>query len=256
MLDFGDDAVLFDAEQTRAQVNSPAYLGAVWGRDKTVLVDPARLAWGLAEACRSLGVRIHENSYVRSLDREGDVMVLRTGHGVVHADRVALGTNAFPSLLRRVRPYVIPVYDYAMATEPLSAAQLAAIGWSNRQGVGDSGNQFHYYRLTDDNCILWGGYDAIYHYGSRIDPDLDQRPETFQTAGRALLRTPFRSSKACGSPTPGAASSTPARGSSRSSVPGTADGSPTPPATPASASGQPGSEPRSCSTCCPGSAPS
>ena len=189
MLDFGDDAVLLDAEQTRAEVNSPAYLGAVWGRDKTVLVDPARLAWGLAEACRSLGVRIHENSYVRSLDREGDVMVLRTGHGFVHADRVALGTNAFPSLLRRVRPYVIPVYDYAMATEPLSAAQLGAIGWSNRQGVGDSGNQFHYYRLTDDNCILWGGFDAIYHYGSRIDPDLDQRPETFRLLAEHFFHT-------------------------------------------------------------------
>ena len=106
----------------------------------------------------------------------------------MHADRVVLGTNAFPSLLRRVRPYVIPVYDYAMATEPLSE-QRAAIGWSNRQGVADSGNQFHYYRLTDDNCILWGGFDAIYHYGSRIDPDLDQRPETFRLLAEHFFHT-------------------------------------------------------------------
>ena len=26
----------------------------------------------------------------------------------------------------------------------LSAAQRASIGWRNRQGIGDSGNQFHY----------------------------------------------------------------------------------------------------------------
>jgi glycine/D-amino acid oxidase-like deaminating enzyme len=180
MLDFGDDALLLDAEQTRAQVNSPTYLGAVWGKDKTVLVDPARLVWGLADACRSLGVVIHENTPVSSLTRDGRDMVLATPNGEVRADRVALGTNAFPSLMKRVRPYVIPVYDYAMATEPLTDAQLRTIGWGNRQGVGDAGNLFHYYRLTDDNCILWGGYDAIYHYGGRIAPELDQRPETFR----------------------------------------------------------------------------
>ncbi len=180
MLDFGDDAVLLDTDATRAQVNSPTYLGAVWGKDKTVLVDPARLVWGLAGACEKLGVRIHENTHVEHLERDAAGMVLHTAHGRLQADRVALGTNAFTPLLKRIRPYVIPVYDYAMATEPLTEAQLATVGWGNRQGVGDAGNLFHYYRLTDDNCILWGGYDAIYYYGGQISPALDQRPETHQ----------------------------------------------------------------------------
>jgi glycine/D-amino acid oxidase-like deaminating enzyme len=180
MLDFNDDAELLDQAGTRALVNSPTYLGAINGRDKTVLVDPARLVWGLAAACEILGVRIHENSHVEAMVRDGRDMVLTTPHGTLRADRVALGTNAFPSLLKRVRPYVVPVYDYAMATEPLSDAQMDSIGWSGRQGVSDSGNQFHYYRLTDDNCIIWGGYDVIYHYGNRIDPALDQRPATFR----------------------------------------------------------------------------
>ena len=184
MLDFGDDAELLDSAATRAQVDSPTYLGAVWGRDKTVLLDPARLVWGLAAACEQLGVRIYEHSPVTGLERESISMALTVGApgagGVLHADRVALGTNAFPSLLRRVRPYVIPVYDYAMATEPLSEKQLASIGWANRQGVGDAGNLFHYYRLTEDNCILWGGYDAVYHYGSAISDRHDQRPDSFR----------------------------------------------------------------------------
>jgi glycine/D-amino acid oxidase-like deaminating enzyme len=193
MLDFGDDAILLDGEATRKEVASPTYLGAVWSRDKTVLVDPARLVWGLADACRSLGVRIHEHSHVQALESDGEKMVLTTAGsdgsgGSVRADRVALGTNAFPSLLRRVRPYVIPVYDYAMATEPLSDAQLASIRWPNRQGIGDSGNQFHYYRLTDDNCIIWGGYDAIYHFAGRIDSALDQRPATYARLATPLLR--------------------------------------------------------------------
>ncbi len=189
MLDFNDDAELLDQAGVRALVDSPTYLGAINGRDKTVLVDPARLVWGLAAACESLGVRICENSFVDGLAREGDDMVVDAGSGTLRAKRVALGTNVFPSLLRRVRPYVVPVYDYAMATEPLTDAQLASIGWQGRQGVSDAGNQFHYYRLTDDNCILWGGYEAIYHYGSRIDPALDQRPATFRTLAEHFFAT-------------------------------------------------------------------
>jgi glycine/D-amino acid oxidase-like deaminating enzyme len=74
-------------------------------------------------------------------------------------------------------------------TEPLTDAQLAAIGWAHRQGVGDSGNQFHYYRLTADNRILWGGYDAIYHFGRKIDDRLDQRPATFDLLARQFFET-------------------------------------------------------------------
>lgn len=189
MLDFGDDAELLDEQAIWAEIASPTYLGGVWSRDSTVLVDPARLAWGLADACRSLGVRIFERSHVSSLTSDGDAMMLQTAGGSVRADRVALGTNAFPSLLRRVRPYIIPVYDYVMATEPLSDAQLDSIGWRHRQGVSDAGNQFHYYRLTDDNCIIWGGYDAIYHFAGRIDSALTQRPATFARLAEHFFAT-------------------------------------------------------------------
>ncbi|CAM5573722.1 hypothetical protein SFUMM280S_05854 [Streptomyces fumanus] len=64
-------------------------------------------------------------------------------------------------------------------TEPLTAGQLAAIGWRNRQGLGDSANQFHYFRLSADNRILWGGYDAIYPYGGRVRAEYDDRPATY-----------------------------------------------------------------------------
>lgn len=189
MLDFGDDAVLLDQAATRAEANSPTYLGAVWSKDKTVMVDPARLAWGLADACEQLGVTIHENTNVENLSRDGESVQLHTRNGVVTAAQVALGTNAFPSLLKRVRPFVVPVYDYALTTEPLSNEQLASIGWRNRQGIGDSGNQFHYYRLTEDNSILWGGYDVIYHYGNKIDERFDQRPATFELLAEHFFQT-------------------------------------------------------------------
>jgi glycine/D-amino acid oxidase-like deaminating enzyme len=64
-------------------------------------------------------------------------------------------------------------------TEPLTDEQLASVGWTNRQGVGDLANQFHYSRLTADHRILWGGYDAIYHRGRRVRASYEERPDTF-----------------------------------------------------------------------------
>ena len=86
--------------------------------------------------------------------------------GVVRAKHVVLATNVFPGPLRRNAWRVVPVYDYVLATEPLTEHQLGALRWDPGIGVADSGNQFHYYRLTPDRRILWGGYDAIYHYGA------------------------------------------------------------------------------------------
>ncbi|MBS2962853.1 FAD-dependent oxidoreductase [Actinocrinis puniceicyclus] len=186
----GEPVEFLDAASVRAQVNSPTFLAGTWDRDGCALVHPAKLAWGLREACLARGVRIFERSPIVALEKSanGPSLLTRQGKWVV-ADHVALATNAFPSLLKRVRPYIVPVYDYVLMSEPLSAAQLAETGWNERQGVGDSGNQFHYYRLTADNRILWGGYDAVYHYRGRIAAELEQRPETFAKLARHFFQT-------------------------------------------------------------------
>ncbi|MEU9747359.1 NAD(P)/FAD-dependent oxidoreductase [Streptomyces niveus] len=170
---------LLDGEEVRAEVDSPTFLGGLWDRRGVAMLNPARLAWGLKRACLDLGVRIYENTPGLELARSGPGVAVRTPYGRVLARHVALGTNVFPSLVRRVRPYTVPVYDYALTTEPLDEEQLGAIGWRGRQGLSDGANQFHYFRITADNRILWGGYDAIYPYGGRLDAALDHRPETY-----------------------------------------------------------------------------
>ncbi|MEV4174872.1 FAD-dependent oxidoreductase [Nonomuraea sp. NPDC049709] len=187
--DLGLDYLPLDQEQVRAEVNSPTYLGGLWERSGCAMLDPARLAWGLRDACLRLGVRVHERSPVRSMHDDGTTISLRTPHGAVGARQVALGTGVFPPLLRRLKHFVVPVYDYALMTEPLTEDQLASVGWRNRQGVGDSGNQFHYYRLTGDNRILWGGYDAVYYNGGLVKPEYDQRDETFVKLARHFYDT-------------------------------------------------------------------
>jgi glycine/D-amino acid oxidase-like deaminating enzyme len=186
----GGGGEFLDEDAVRAELRSPTYRAGMWDRRGTALVDPAALAWGLAAAAEAAGVRVLEHTPVVGATRSGNGLALRTAHGpVLQADRVALGTNAFPTLLRRLRLHTVPVYDYVLMTEPLSAEQLAAIGWAHRQGVGDTANQFHYYRLTADNRILWGGYDAIYHFGRMVRPGHDQRPATFHTLAGHFFET-------------------------------------------------------------------
>ncbi len=196
--ELGETTRLLDGEQMRAEVASPTYLGGLEDPG-CALVDPARLAWGLTDACRRLGVRFFENTRVEALEREGTEVVVRTtaslGTGSVRAQRVLLATAAIPGLLPAMRSRVVPVWDYSVMTEPLPADVRASLGWSGRQGIGDAGNRFHYYRLTHDDRLLFGGYDAIYPFGGgqrsgpRDTRDRARHEPTTQMLGEHLLAT-------------------------------------------------------------------
>jgi glycine/D-amino acid oxidase-like deaminating enzyme len=178
---FGHDVEVLDGAAMRAEVNSPTYRAGLWDRTGTGLVDPGRLADGMRAAARALGVRIHEHTRADALRPRGrDGVEVRAGdHGAVRARRVLLATSAFPALLRAIRRYIVPVYDYVLVTEPLSPAHRDAIGWRRRQGLSDGANRFHYYRLTPDDRILWGGYDAVYRFRGPVGPVHDQDERSF-----------------------------------------------------------------------------
>src|SRR4051794_39665094 len=90
-----------DAEAVRRMVNSPTYLAGRLDADEAAMVDPARLAWGLADAAERLGVRIAERTRLQSLARSASGLEATTTGGVVHARQVVLATNVFPGPLRR-----------------------------------------------------------------------------------------------------------------------------------------------------------
>lgn len=186
-LDWIRDAPGFlDAAAVRREIDSPVFLGGVWDREDCALVHPAKLARELARAATELGVEVHERTSVTGLDAPspGPVRVRTTG-GTVTSDRVVLATNVFPSLLRRTRLLTVPVYDYVLVTEPLTDDQLASVGWAHRQGLGDLANQFHYSRLTADNRILWGGYDAIHR--RRVRAEHEERPASYRRLASHFL---------------------------------------------------------------------
>jgi glycine/D-amino acid oxidase-like deaminating enzyme len=184
----GHPIEFLDREAVQDEVKSPGYRAGYWNKVGGI-VDPARLAWGLRDAVLRLGVRLFERTPMRGLTRVGDAVEIRCAGGRVKARKVVLATNAFRSPIGRMRRATIPIWDYALMTEPLNGRQMEAVGWKNRQGIGDSANQFHYYRLTEDNRILWGGYDAIYHYGNRIDASMEQRAASFEELSRQFFET-------------------------------------------------------------------
>jgi glycine/D-amino acid oxidase-like deaminating enzyme len=182
----GADQTCLDGDAVRAEVDSPRFLAGLWDHDAAML-DPARLAWGLARVCREKGVRIYEGTPATALRGAGAGIVLDTPAGDVRARQTMLASNGFPALLKRLRPYTVPIYDYALMTEPLSAEQLASVGWKNRQGLADAGLFFHYFRISADDRILWGGWDGIYHWRNGIRPEYEQRRETFELLSRQFF---------------------------------------------------------------------
>ncbi|MDQ2966021.1 MAG: FAD-binding oxidoreductase [Chloroflexota bacterium] len=178
-----------DTEAVRAEVHSPLWQAGLFRRNEDVLVDPVKLVRGLKRVAVERGVAVHERTKVASVARRAGGVRLTTASGaILDADHVVVATSAYSGWFRRLESKFVPVYDYALVSEPLTPNQRESVGWHRRQGMADGNNQFHYFRLTADDRILWGGYDAIYHFGSRVAPALDSRPATFERLAAQFRR--------------------------------------------------------------------
>lgn len=181
-----DDNGFMDEAAVQADIKSPTFLAGSYEASGCAIVNPAKLAYELARVAAELGVVIYEQTPAEGL--QGSNTVLIPGAEIT-AGKVILATNVFPNLLKRNALMTVPVYDYVLMTEPLTSEQMASIGWEGRQGLADMSNQFHYYRLTADNRILYGGYDAVYNFGGKVDAKYEDRPETFEKLASHFFTT-------------------------------------------------------------------
>lgn len=190
----GEDVVWFDKDAVREQVNSPTFYGGLWFRmGEDGLIDPGRLCWGLKQVLiDKMGVRIYENTRLIAVEPLGDKGMKATcENGVVTSDKVLIATNAFTSFLKKVRRSVIPVWDYQIATEPLSEEQLERIGWGkSRHALSDYRKMFHYFRLTPDNRITYGGGGQVRYYFNRgIDQKFGDVPKIYERLAKEFFTT-------------------------------------------------------------------
>ncbi|MCG5075045.1 NAD(P)/FAD-dependent oxidoreductase [Paraburkholderia tagetis] len=184
----GHDVVLLGEQATREQLDSPLFAGALWSRNRSGIVHPAKLAWGLKRAALTLGVRLYEHTALMSVKDEGETVFVKTRDGSVRAPRVLFGSGTAKVGIADINRRVLQVRDHVLATEPLTEEQLARIGWKNRQGIYDTRTQLNYFRLTKNNNIIFGGL-VSYHFDGDPNPARDGKPETYYRLAEAFYKT-------------------------------------------------------------------
>jgi glycine/D-amino acid oxidase-like deaminating enzyme len=164
-----DDIHFLDRAQVRDRVDSPIHLGAMW-EPRLVLVHPLKLVRAERDLAIRYGARVYENTPVLRVKR-AEKFRLETPTGTVTADKVVFATNAYSHLFPQLRRKQVPAFTHMTATEPLTPEQLEPIGWQGREGLEDTRNLIHHYRLTHDNRITMGGGPVGFTFANNLDGD-------------------------------------------------------------------------------------
>jgi gamma-glutamylputrescine oxidase len=152
-------------DEMRSLVGSSAYYGGTLDMGGGH-IHPLRFALGLARAARDAGVRIHERSKVTSVTPDGKVT---TDQAQITAKHVILGCNGYLGALNgHVAQRVMPINNFIAATEPLSDAKARNLIRDNH-AVADSKFVINYFRLSEDNRMLFGGGES---YGYKFPKDI------------------------------------------------------------------------------------
>jgi glycine/D-amino acid oxidase-like deaminating enzyme len=162
------DFELYDAAGARAIVDSPIVEGAL-KEGRGAILNPHKLARGLARVVTAQGVTFHERTPALEIERDGAKPRVTTPEGSVRADHVVVATNAYQHRFKPFRNKVIPIWSYAVVTEPLTDEQLARVAWPGREGFEDKRNYITIGRFTATNRILWAGRRAPYFRGNDMD---------------------------------------------------------------------------------------
>lgn len=146
-------------DELRGLIRSERYYDGLYERDALHL-HPLNYAIGLTAAATGRGVRVHENSGVRSLSREGLQWRLSTVQGELLADQVVLACGGYlAGLQRSIDRAILPIATYVMVTEPLGHQLDECL--HTRAAIYDSRFAFDYYRALPDTRLLWGGRISI-----------------------------------------------------------------------------------------------
>jgi len=176
---------LLGASELQGVVASERFVGGL--RDpRHAILNPARLARGMKRVIEGLGVEVFERSRVLRLEPGARVRV-ESEFGEIEAPQAVVTLNGYAPRIGLFRQRLLPLANYVVATEPLSAAQLESIGWKGREGLADLRAQFMYLRLTADGRIVFGGESSPYFYGSR--PSSGNYEPSLERLRRSLLLT-------------------------------------------------------------------
>jgi len=165
---YGYDKIRFlSRDEIRHEVGSPGYHSGSLDMGSGHL-HPLRYAFALARLAEAAGVRIYETSRVTKVDTAAKPRVL-TGSALIEADHLIVALNGYHNnLLPTVSRRVMPINNFIAVTEPLPQ-DLANSLIPNRYAVADSRFVINYFRLSEDNRMIFGGGES---YGYRFPADL------------------------------------------------------------------------------------
>jgi len=154
-------------EELRQMLGTQAYSGGILDMASGHL-HPLNYARGLARAALDAGATIHELARVTRIEPGSPARVL-TDAGEVVADHVILACNGYIGALEpRTAARVLPINSYIIATEPLPE-HVAREAIAEDVAVYDTRFVVHYYRLSEDRRMLFGGRES---YGYRLAADI------------------------------------------------------------------------------------
>ena len=176
---------LLDTSDVRRTVASDRFVAGL--RDpRHAILNPAKLARGMKRVIEGLGVEVFERSRILRLDH-GPRLRVECEYGSIEAPQAVVTLNGYAPQLGLFQQRLLPLTNYVVATEPLSAAQRESIGWRGREGLSDLRLQFMYLRLTADDRIVFGGESSPYFYGSQ--PASGSYEPSLERLRRSLLVT-------------------------------------------------------------------
>lgn len=157
---FGRPVRLVAREKLHEEIGSSAFFGALVD-EASAGVNPTKLVRGLAQAARRAGATIHEQTPVahvkRATDGAAPHFTVSTDRVDVRARDVIVATGAYTGLESPwLRRRIIPIGSYIIATEPLPEPLALEISPRARM-MYDSKRFLHYFRLTPDRRMLFGG---------------------------------------------------------------------------------------------------
>jgi gamma-glutamylputrescine oxidase len=210
--DLGFNIPYLDKDALAEVLQSDRYVAAL-RYPLAATVDPHQLCLGMAERMIAAGVELFEHTPVQQVAAHSPVkLICPAGH--VLARHVVLAIDGYAPALGALGRFVVPIDSHVLRTAPVPAALLRSLGWRGREAVIDSRTFFHYYRLTRNDRIVFGGGPVAWRGGNarqeaaasqriwrrlerelhQVFPALDDLPVTdrwYGTTGSTLDRMPI-----------------------------------------------------------------
>jgi glycine/D-amino acid oxidase-like deaminating enzyme len=152
----GESTVMLEAAALETETPCRGFFGGML-TDNGASIHPARYLAGLARLSLANGAALHAHTRVSSIESLRTGSLVHTSRGDITAGEVLVATNGYTDAAAPwARRRIIPIGSYIIATERLGDARAAGVS-PQRRMMSDTRNFLHYWRLSPDGRLVFGG---------------------------------------------------------------------------------------------------